>query len=105
VSPYERIAILQRLAFDREEAERNIPCSAWGNCRGIRDPQHAACSACPLGAMEQREPWQERFLFHLAHLRRVNEAMRLAGVGTKTAYGERATNPEFAAKWEAALNA
>jgi hypothetical protein len=55
--------------------------------------------------MEQREPWQERFLFHLAHLRRVNEAMRLAGVGTKTAYGERATNPEFAAKWEAALNA
>lgn len=105
MTPYQRIAIYQRLDFDREAAEKEIPCSAFGNCRGVRDPHHAACSACPLGAMEQREPWQDRFLFHLAHLRRVNEAIRAAGKNSQVVYAERASNPEFAARWEAVLNA
>jgi hypothetical protein len=103
MTPYERIAIYQRLDHDRDVAEKEIPCSAFGNCRGVRDPHHAPCRACPLAITQQREPWQERFLFHLAYLRRVNEAIKKAEVGSKTVYQERATNPEFRAKWEAAL--
>lgn len=48
MTPYERIAIYQRLDHDKALAEKHIPCSFNGNCRGIRDPQKPKCPGCPL---------------------------------------------------------
>lgn len=48
MTPYERIAILQRLTHDRGLAEKTFPCSVYASCAGLRSPQKAKCPACPL---------------------------------------------------------
>lgn len=98
MTPYERIAILQRLTHDRALAEKHVPCSAYKSCIGIRDEDDKRCQGCPITGAT-REPWQDRFLFHLASYHRVMEAANAVGRNGKTVYAERRSNPTFAAKW------
>jgi hypothetical protein len=49
MTPYQRIAIYQRLDHDRELAEKRLPCSVYTSCAGIRD-EGPKCPGCPLKA-------------------------------------------------------
>lgn len=51
-----------------------------------------------------RKPWKDVFLATLAETINVSEASRAAGVDRRTAYAHRESDPEFAARWDAALD-
>lgn len=47
--------------------------------------------------------WEAKFLSALEETANVAESARLTGIGRATAYRERKENPDFAAKWDTAL--
>lgn len=47
--------------------------------------------------------WESKFLSALEETANVAESARLTGIGRATAYRERKENPDFAAKWDEAL--
>lgn len=52
MTPYQRIAILQQLDFDRDVAEKTFPCSTYTACAGLRNPTHKLCVSCPLDTIQ-----------------------------------------------------
>jgi hypothetical protein len=50
MTPYQRIAIYQRLDHDRALAEKSIPCSTFKSCIGVRNLEGKRCPGCPIKA-------------------------------------------------------
>jgi hypothetical protein len=78
--------------------------SPSGNKTLHRSPARTCKSYVPSRARTRLGLWRAVFLRALAKSPSVTAACRAAGVPRMTAYDHRERDPEFAAKWDSALN-